>query len=119
MPASEAIRPILEQLLELHRAAFELRQHEIAYHALAAAAHAADVLEDLEMLNRVAQLSRDELAWLNAHEPGHRLSSESAKSRHHQSIFEQLGVTATNMRKRHEAERVRRESARAAGEFLG
>ncbi|HEX6747267.1 MAG TPA: hypothetical protein VF092_08190 [Longimicrobium sp.] len=119
MPIKEAIRPLLEQLLEIQRAAFELREHETAFHALSAAAHAADSLEDMEMLDRIARLSRDELAWLDAHDPRHRLSTESANSRHHHSVFEQLGVTATNMRKRLHAERVRQESARAAGDFHG
>ncbi|HEX8694714.1 MAG TPA: hypothetical protein VF746_19975 [Longimicrobium sp.] len=100
MANGEQIHSLLGTLLEVHRSAFELGEHEVSFHALSAAAHAAESLEDVDVLERIAGLSRGELAWLDAHAPDHRLSSRSAEQRRHQSIFEQLAVTATGMRQR-------------------
>jgi hypothetical protein len=107
---SESLRPLLDQLLEIHRSAFEMGEHEVSFHALSSAAHAAEGLEDLDGLERIAQLSREELAWLDAHLPQHRLSSASAQKRHHPSIFEQLAITALAMRQRIHADQVRQGS---------
>ncbi|HEX8904675.1 MAG TPA: hypothetical protein VF771_07520 [Longimicrobiaceae bacterium] len=117
MSANDALRTLLDALLDVHRKAYDLREHETAYHALAAAAHAADSLADEDALERIARLSRDELAWIDAHTPEHRLSTESAKKRNHQSIFEQLGMTAMGMRQRLQAERVRQELQRRVDEL--
>lgn len=117
MAGKERVRPILEAMLEAHRSAFELGEHEVSFHALSAAAHAAESLEDVDALERVAQLSRGELAWLDAHAPDHRLSSRSAAERRHQSIFEQLAVTATAMRQRIGIDRRREQAAGPAHGF--
>jgi hypothetical protein len=119
MPVNESLRPLLGQLLEIHRSAFEMGEHQVSFHALSSAAHAAEGLEDLDGLEHVAQLSRDELAWLDAHRPQHRLSSASAQRRRHQSIFEQLAITALAMRQRIHAEQVRQDSQRRADELAG
>jgi hypothetical protein len=99
------LRPLLDQLLQVHRAAWELGEHEVAFHALSAAAHAAENLCDQPALARIAQLSRDELAWLTENEPRHRLAFGIA-TRNHQSMFEQLAITATAMRQRLAADHV-------------
>lgn len=109
----EPVRPLLETLLVAHRRAFELREHAVSYHALAAAAHAAESLEDLEALEGVARRSLEELAWIDEHDPGHRLSTASAATRRHPSIFEQLSVTARGMRQRIDADHRREEAVRA------
>ncbi|MBV9108805.1 MAG: hypothetical protein JO306_05335 [Gemmatimonadetes bacterium] len=106
------LRRILDQLLELHSETCRLGEHEVAFHALAAAGHAAEVLHDVDTLERIAALSREELALIDANLPQHRHSSRSADQRHHRSIFEQLAFTATTMRQRIMAEQVRREAAR-------
>jgi hypothetical protein len=114
MAAREQVRSLLDTLLEVHRAAFDVGEHEVSFHALSAAAHAAESLEDVDALERVAELSRAELAWLDAHAPDHRLSSRSAAERRHQSIFEQLAVTAGGMRQRIGIDRRRDEAARGS-----
>jgi hypothetical protein len=105
----EANRPQLEallgQLLQIQRDARELGEHEVSFHALSAAAHAAERLGDQDALDRVAQLSRDQLAWLTATDPDHRLVAGVA-TRNHQSVFEQLAVTAGAMRQRLHADDV-------------
>lgn len=99
------LRPLLDQLLQVHRSAWEMGEHEVAFHALSAAAHAAEHLRDQPALTRIAQLSRDELAWLTEHEPRHRMTAGIA-TRHHKSMFEQLATTATGMRQRLHADLV-------------
>lgn len=113
MAPPEPVRPLLDALLEAHRAAFALGEHEIAHHALAAAAHAAESLEDVAALERIASSSREELAWIDAHDPAHRFSTTSAAARGHASIFEQLAVTARGMRQRIETDRRREETVEA------
>lgn len=105
------LRPILRTLLASHQAALDLREHEVAFHALSAAGHAAEGLRDLEALREVERLATSELAWIDAHDAGHRHSTRSAKRRGHRSIFDQLAVTAAGMCARLEADR-RLEQAR-------
>jgi hypothetical protein len=114
MSHAPEIRRFLDELLKLHRESSDLGEHEVAYHALAAAAHAAERLEDVDALAHIAALSQDELASIDANLPRHRHSSRSANQRHHRSIFEQLTVTATTMRQRINAELVRRDAAKTA-----
>jgi len=110
------LRRFLGQLLELHRDAAGIGEHEVAFHALNAAAHAAERLEDVDALERIARLSREELATIDAARPEHRHSSQSADRRNHRSIFEQLAVTATIMRQRIHAEEVRRRAEKTIGQ---
>jgi hypothetical protein len=111
MADREQLIPILRQLLDLHAACAALGEHEIAFHSLSAAAHAAESMADIGMLDRISAMSREELAWLDANDPHHRLSTRSAAARRHQSIFEHLGVTAATMSQRVHAEQVRRAAA--------
>lgn len=114
MSDESLLRPILRTLLDTHHAAFEAREHEVAFHALSAAGHAAESLEDLEALREVERLAVTELAWIDAHQADHRHSTRSAKLRGHRSIFDQLAVTAAGMRTRIESDR-RIEQARRGG----
>jgi hypothetical protein len=96
------LRAILDQLLQVHHAARTLGEHEVAFHALSAAAHAAEHMHDGAALSKVARLSRDELEWLVRNDPRHRMVAGVA-TRNHQSMFEQLALTATAMRQRIES----------------
>jgi hypothetical protein len=89
---------------DLFNAARAARQHEVAYHALAAALHAAESLADRETCRLVEQCADECLQWIDTHAPRHRLSSQSAQSRGHESVFRQLGVTAQSARLRLESE---------------
>jgi hypothetical protein len=102
---SPELQPLLRQLLYAHHAARQLGEHEVSFHLLSAASHAAERLADDETLARVAELSRGELAWLQQNQPDHRMASGAATPGH-QSMFEQLAVTATAMRQRIAADRV-------------
>lgn len=111
---TSGLRSLLDQLLQIHRSARELGSHEASFHVLSAAAHAAQDLGDEEELTRVAQLSRDELGWLRQNDPHHRLAAGVA-TQNHESVFEQLAVTATAMRQRIQSDRVIEEARARAG----
>lgn len=109
---SRDLQALLRQLLHAHHAARQLGEHEVSFHLLSAAAHAAERLADTETLVQIAQLSRDELAWLARNHPAHRMVT-GATTPGHQSMFEQLAVTATAMRQRiHAGQVVERAHAR-------
>lgn len=104
-------RELYPRLLTLYEAAFRERRHEIAFHLLSAAAHAADDAGDTEALESVERLARDHLAWLDAHDAEHRLATFAARTRRHESVFTNLAATVNSMRARVDAER-RREALR-------
>lgn len=105
MTQPHPLQAILRTLLDVHRQAFELRAHEAAFHALSGAGHSAEDLGDTATLEEIAHLAREHLRWIDVNDPQHRFSSASAALRQHQSIFEQLAVTATGMRQRIESDR--------------
>ena len=94
--------------LQLYRDAREAGQYEVAYHALCAALHAAEALDDggaCELVEREARTCRD---WIDTHAPESKLSSRSAQSRGHESIFRQLAVMAEAARLRLQADAQKR-----------
>ena len=98
-------------MAELRSAAFDLfnaaravDQYEVAYHALAAALHAAASLNDHETCRLIERYADECRQHIDIRAPGHRLSSRSAQSRGHESVFRQLAVTAQSARLRLESE---------------
>jgi len=85
---------LLDRLLDANRDAFEAAQYEVAFHALAAALHAADDLKDLATLRHVQRTARDQGAWIDAHAPEHRLSPQSAEARRTHTRFSTLAGQA-------------------------
>jgi hypothetical protein len=116
MPSPESIPSLLRELLDLHAAAVALHAHDVEFHLLSAAAHAAEVVEDVDALQTVERLARDDLTWIDAHEPEYRHSTASSRTREHRSIFEQVAVMAAGMRARIDANhKLRRANARQSG----
>jgi len=100
-----------QSLSELRSAAFNLfnaaravDQYEVAYHALAAALHAAESLNDQETCRLVERCADECRQHIDIRAPGHRLSSRSAQARGHESVFRQLAVTAQSARLRIESD---------------
>lgn len=102
-------------LLRLHAEAREQGEHHVAYHALAGALHAAESLADPEACGRIEHLSREHGAQIDAEEPGHLLSSESAASRGHETIFKQLSVMANAARLRMKVDAQRADFQKSQG----
>lgn len=77
-------------LLAINRRAFARAAYEVAYHALAAALHAACDDADRERISDVRLIASRQGAWIDAHRPEHRLSSNSAKARGRLSMYSML-----------------------------
>ena len=90
--------------LSLFEAAREAEQYEVAYHALAAALHAAEAQGALGVCDTVQRLANECREVVDANSTRHKLSSESAALRGHESIFKQLAVMAVSARLRMEAD---------------
>ena len=82
--------PLFEQLLAASRDAHARQQHEVAYHALTAAMHAADDAGDVSALAEVAREAEAQIAWIDRHAPTHRLSSNSARAHNHPGVYAML-----------------------------
>ena len=104
----QLLAQVRDELFRLHAEAREIGEHQVAYHALAAALHAVESLRQSDMLERVAALAREHARWIDRNDPGHPLSTQSAATRGHQSIFEQLAAMCAAVRARIKAENLTR-----------
>jgi hypothetical protein len=100
----QALTKLRDRLLQLHAEARAIGEHQVAYHALAAALHAAESLRQYDTLEQVAALAREHGQWIDLNQPKHPLSAQSAAVRGHQSIFEQLVAMCASVRARLKAE---------------
>ena len=103
-PEIQSLAKVRDDLLRAYGDARDIGEHQVAYHALAGVLHAAESLRQAEVLDRVAALAREHCRWIDLHDPLHPLSSQSASTRGHQSIFEQLAATCAAVRVRLKAE---------------
>ena len=81
---------VFDAAMTLSRSAFAGRHYAVAYHALAAALHAAYDLGDDERLVAVGEVCQEQQMWLDDREPQHELSSESAIRRGTHSLWATL-----------------------------
>jgi hypothetical protein len=90
-PARDDPEPTLvARLLALSREAHERGQHEAAYHALTAAMHAACDVADPHALVEIGREAETQIAWIDRHEPAHRLSTASARQHQHPGVYAML-----------------------------
>lgn len=81
---------LFARLLMLSREAHAARQHEAAYHALAAATHAAHDAHDLRALAAVIREAEAQIEWIDRHDPSQRLSTSSAGEHAHPGVYAML-----------------------------
>lgn len=81
---------LFDQLFAASRDAHANGQHEVAYHALIAAMHAAQDAKDVEGARAVAKEAQAQIEWIDRHAPGHRLSTESAARHNHPGVYVML-----------------------------
>ena len=115
-------RPLLQLQTAAHalfEAARNADEYEIAYHALAAALHAAERLDDAAACAEVERLANECRDRIDHEDPGHKLSSTTAHQRGHASIYRQLALTAVSARLRIEANAVRQKTKGALRRPLG
>ncbi len=65
-------------------------QYEVAFHALSAALHCACDLKDEQALLTVEQEAERQKAFIDAHSPTHRLSSQAAIKRGGKSLYDPM-----------------------------
>ncbi|HEY7238770.1 MAG TPA: hypothetical protein VH600_06345 [Burkholderiales bacterium] len=107
-PDLQVLANVRGSLLRLYWQAREIREHQVAYHVLAAVMHAAESLRQVEILDEVAALAREHGKSIDQGEPGHPLSAQSASVRGHPGIFEQLAAMCAAVRARIKAEDLHR-----------
>ena len=105
---ADPLKDLSERLMALYKEARALGQHHVAYHVLAAQHHTVEALRDLPALERVENRAREHSDWLALQDPGHLLSPQSAATRGHPGVFEQLATTAAATRARLKAENLAR-----------
>jgi hypothetical protein len=107
---NESARTLFDRLLTLSREAHESGLHEVAYHALTAAMHAAQIGRDSAGVATIADEAREQIKWIDTHVPEHRLSTRSARKHDHPGVYAMLG---------RQAEMVARMLGREGGEERG
>jgi hypothetical protein len=120
-PRETATASLFDRLFALSREAHALGQHEVAYHALTAAMHAADDAADAAALERVGREAEAQIAAIDRTEPAHRLSTRSASHHGHPGVYVMLVRQAAMHVRHHEARTAediwpRGASRRAAGD---
>jgi hypothetical protein len=101
--------------LDLHEEAFAAGRFELGYHLLAAALHAAEDLDSLELLDDVKKLAQQRQDKVDAFRPDHRLSSSSARRRGNPAQYASLVAIAAAVRGRITADRALTRSQNTRG----
>ncbi len=88
---------VYQQLLAINSDAHEHASYEVAYHALAAALHAANGDHDEPGVLTVKKLAEEQIEWIDAHDSAHPLASASPRERGHASMYAMLAQQANAM----------------------
>jgi hypothetical protein len=88
------LRTHYDALVRISQEAFAAGHVEVAYHSLASALHCADAAHDLSRAGEIERLAREQLAWLDANTPTHRLATRSTVARGGRSMYEMLQTQA-------------------------
>ena len=99
MPEHNQENDMFSQLMAISHETLESGHYETAYHALVAAMHYARDLNDLQSLAQVAPVAKAHQAWIDAHAPKHRMSTQSAVQRYTTTLFNMLAHQAATHEK--------------------
>jgi hypothetical protein len=94
VPTTDEANDLYARLLAANADAMAVHLYEVAYHALAAALHAAEPLEDPERFDAVERLAGRQQELINHQAPDHRLATRSAGERGHAGLFPTLAAQA-------------------------
>jgi hypothetical protein len=78
------------QLMAITQEALENAYYETAYHVLLAAMHLAHATSDENRLQAVIETAKTQLAWIDEHDPTHRMSSQSSVERSGVNLYKSL-----------------------------
>jgi hypothetical protein len=115
MPDREPADQLYQRLITLHNEAFNAARYDVGYHVLAAALHAAEEMESLELLGEVGQLAEESQKSIDALKPQHRMSTSSALKRGNPAQYTALVNIAAAARGRIKADTALLRSQRARG----
>jgi len=104
-PAAGGRPSLFVRLLAESREAHACGQHEVAYHALTAAMHAADDAADVAALETAGLEAAAQLQHIDQHTPEHRLSTKSAARHVHPGVYTLLARQTAMHVQMHEARR--------------
>lgn len=93
----QELRDLYTRLMDQNLWAFTGQSFEIAYHLLAAAMHCAAEMHDAQRLGQVQRTAEEHGRWIDTHLPEHKLSSRSARTRNHDSVFVSLAIQTRSM----------------------
>jgi hypothetical protein len=106
---------LYRHLIDLHEAAFQSGRYELGYHLLAAALHAAEDLDDLDLLSDLGKLAQEAQTEIDRQSPTHRLSSTAAKKRGNPAQYSSLVAIVAAVKGRITADRALQRSQRSRG----
>jgi hypothetical protein len=113
--SSEPADQLYRRLLALHEEAFNAERFDVGYHVLAAALHAAEEIENLELLEEVGQLAQDRQKKIDGVKPQHRMSTTAALKRGNPAQYTSLVNIAAAARGRLKADQALLRNQRARG----
>ena len=94
MAEQEPARQLYDRIMGMHEQTFGEGRYDLAYHLLAAALHAAEELNSIELLDHIADRAAKCQRSIDGLNPQHRLSSNSAKHRGNHAQFTALTAIA-------------------------
>jgi hypothetical protein len=106
--SSEALQSLRDRLLALAWRSARARAAPGGLPRACRGAARGESLRDIPTIDLVEERANDHAGWLSRHEPKHPLSAQSAATRRHHSVFEQLAATAAAARARIKAEKLTR-----------
>jgi hypothetical protein len=87
MASSEALDETYRQLIDINQKMMQSGHYEVAFHALEAALHCAEDLEDEQRLTAIQQAAEQQRDLIDAEAPEHRMSSQTALKRGGQNLY--------------------------------
>ena len=90
MSRESDVHDLGDALVRLGEQAFAAGRYEVAYHALMGALHCASEEANPSRVHQVEVIADEQRTWIDGHAPGHRMSSQSAKSRGHAGPYRNL-----------------------------
>jgi hypothetical protein len=85
---------LYSRLIEINQESFVGEEFDVAFHALSGALHCAENIKDSKYLKEVERLAKEQLKWVDTHNPEYQHSTQSAHVRGHISIFQHLANMA-------------------------
>jgi hypothetical protein len=105
-PKTEAADKLYQRIMQMQDQAFAAGRYEVAYHLMAAAMHAAEELNRVDLLENLEALAMTRQSEIDKTAPAHAISSASAHGRRNSALFANLATTAAAARGRLAADSV-------------